>query len=309
MSDSWKISLPCTKDEAEMLSLSENWPDGPTMVATEVDEYADQDLPGSWRIDAYFAAKPDITDIQRLADIVPSYMASGGTSAQLVVEALGDDDWVTLSQSGLEPIQAGRFHVHTPQTAASNDDAIRNFVIPAGLAFGTGHHNTTLGCLEMLDSMKRKGLVARAIIDIGTGTGLLAFAAMHLWPRAYATASDIDPLCGPVVIANAAANTIKIGQQPGALAMFIADGLDNHNLQRRAPYDLVIANILAGPLIDLAADIATVTAPQGNVILAGLLNIQAGAVAAAYRRQGFRVCHRLVRGDWTILRLRKRGWA
>jgi ribosomal protein L11 methyltransferase len=306
LSDSWKISLPCTRDEAEMIAISADWDDGPTLVTTEVDEHADPGRAGSWRVDAYFAARPKKADKDRLCALLPSYQR--GKSQPISAEKLADEDWTTLSQSGLEPIRAGRFHVHTPQTKASTDPQIRNFAIPAGLAFGTGHHQTTTGCLEMLDRMKRKGLIARSIIDIGTGTGLLAFAAMHLWSRAYATASDIDPLCGPVVAENAETNQVKTGQKPGALAMFIADGLDNAQLQRRAPYNLVIANILAAPLIELAPDIRAVMQSQGQLILAGLLNTQADAVTRAYRRQGFRMCERIVRDDWTILRLRKRGW-
>ncbi|MGQ3230658.1 MAG: 50S ribosomal protein L11 methyltransferase, partial [Blastomonas fulva] len=215
--------------------------------------------------------------------------------------------WVTMSQSGLEPIRAGRFCIHTPEMPASTEVGITNFCIPASLAFGTGHHNTTRGCLMMLDAMKRRGHVVRSHIDIGTGTGLLAFAAMHLWPRSFATASDIDPVCGPAVVDNAEANGVALGQRPGALAMFIAEGLDDADLQRRAPYDLVIANILAGPLIELAGDIAAVTAPQGQAVLSGLLGTQADAVSRAYRMVGFRLAERLDLGDWTVLRLRKRG--
>ncbi|MCG6120983.1 MAG: 50S ribosomal protein L11 methyltransferase, partial [Blastomonas sp.] len=218
-----------------------------------------------------------------------------------------DDDWVTMSQSGLEPIRAGRFCVHTPEMPASAEPGITNFCIPASLAFGTGHHNTTRGCLMMLDAMKQRGNIVRSHVDIGTGTGLLAFAAMHLWPRAYATASDIDPVCGPAVADNAEANHVALGQRPGQLAMFIAEGLEDADLQRRAPYDLVIANILAGPLIDLAADIAAVTSAQGQAVLSGLLGTQANAVARAYRLVGFRLAERLDLGDWTVLRLRKRG--
>jgi ribosomal protein L11 methyltransferase len=216
-----------------------------------------------------------------------------------------------MSQAGLEPIRAGRFHVHTPEMPGSAEPGVRSFVIPASLAFGTGHHDTTRGCLMMLDSMKRAGHIVRSHLDIGTGTGLLAFAAMHLWPRAYATASDIDPVCGPAVADNARNNGIMLSQRAGALAMFIAAGLDDANLQRRAPYDLVIANILAGPLIDLAADIGAVTQPQGQAVLSGLLGTQADAVARAYRKQGFRLAERFDLGDWTVLRLRKRGlrWA
>jgi ribosomal protein L11 methyltransferase len=227
----------------------------------------------------------------------------------LNAELLPDEDWVTLSQAGLEPIRAGRFHVHTPEMPASDEPGVRSFEIPASLAFGTGHHNTTRGCLMMLDSMQAAGLSVTNHIDIGTGTGLLAFAAMHLWPEARAIASDIDPVCGPAVEHNAAANGLAIGDLPGELAMVIAEGLDDPSLQARAPYDLVIANILAGPLIELAPDVAAVTAPGGHAVLSGLLSTQAEAVAGAYRDQGFALEERLDLGDWTVLRLCKNGAA
>jgi ribosomal protein L11 methyltransferase len=304
--DNWKITIPCTLAEAQAVTdredLDEAMFGSPSLVASEVDAYADPETPGSWEIHGYFTQKPDARWIKRLRDLVPS--ADG---LKLKPERLPDADWVTMSQSGLEPIRAGRFHVHTPEMPAAVEPGVRNFVIPASLAFGTGHHNTTRGCLMMLDSMKRAGHIVRSHIDIGTGTGLLAFAAMHLWPRSYATASDIDPVCGPAVADNAQANHIRLGQRNGALAMFIAEGLDDDDLLRRAPYDLVIANILAGPLIDLAADISAVTQPQGQAVLSGLLGTQADAVARAYRRQGFRLAERLDLGDWTVLRLRKRG--
>lgn len=308
--DNWKVTIPCTLAEAQavtdMEDVDESAFGSPSVVASEVDAYADPKTPGSWAIHGYFTQKPDPRWIKRLRALVPS--ADG---LKLKAERLPESDWVTMSQSGLEPIHAGRFCVHTPEMPAATGPGVRNFCIPASLAFGTGHHNTTRGCLMMLDAMKRAGHVIRSHIDIGTGTGLLAFAAQHLWPRAYATASDIDPVCGPAVADNAARNGIMMGQRPGTLAMFIAEGLDDADLQRRGPYDLVIANILAGPLIDLAPDIAAVTQPQGQAVLSGLLGTQAEAVARAYRAQGFRLAQRMDLGDWTVLRLRKRGlrWA
>lgn len=304
--DNWKITIPCTLAEAQAVTEAEDIDEAafgsPSLVASEVDAYADPAEPGSWALHGYFTQKPDARWLRRLRDLIPS--ADG---LKLKPERLPEDDWVTMSQSGLEPIRAGRFCVHTPEMPAATEPGITNFCIPASLAFGTGHHNTTRGCLMMLDAMRRRGNIVRSHIDIGTGTGLLAFAAMKLWPRAYATASDIDPVCGPAVAENAAGNGIALGQRAGTLAMFIAEGLEDTDLQRRAPYDLVIANILAGPLIDLAPDIAAVTSPQGQAVLSGLLGTQADAVARAYRAQGFRLAERLDLGDWTVLRLRMRG--
>jgi ribosomal protein L11 methyltransferase len=183
---------------------------------------------------------------------------------------------------------------------------VRDFCIPAAQAFGTGQHATTAGCLTMLDTMKRRGVVARNLADIGTGTGLLAFAALHLWPNARAVASDIDPVCLPAVEENAALNGVAMGIGPGQLEMVIAQGMEDHTLADRALYDLLIANILAAPLIDLAPDFAAAMAPRSHIVLSGLLTTQEAKVRAAYYRVGFRLQARLTQGDWSILWLRQR---
>jgi len=186
---------------------------------------------------------------------------------------------------------------------------VRDFCIPASQAFGTGQHATTAGCLAMLTHMKAQGLVIRNCADIGTGTGLLAFAALHLWPRALATASDIDAVCTGVVHDNAQSNGVARGAHPGALTMMVADGMDHPLLAARGPYNLVIANILAGPLISLAPDFAKALIPGGHLLLAGLLESQEAQVRAACRKAGMRLAARLVNGDWSILWLRKRSTA
>lgn len=298
---SWIVSLPCTRAEAEALSGEipelDALTEAPVVVTREIDEDA-----GLWQLDAYMDDKPGTALIALLQLLLPS--AKG---KKPVVEELVEQDWVTLSQQGLKPVQAGRFFVHTSSYADRVPQGTVPFLIDASQAFGTGGHDTTAGCLAMLDRLARQGASPRNIADIGTGTGLLAFAAMHLWPEARAIASDIDPVCGPAVEHNAATNGLAIGDQPGELAMVIAEGLDDARLQARAPYDLVIANILAGPLIDLAPDVANVTAPQGHAVLSGLLGTQAEAVAGAYRDQGFALEERLDLGDWTVLRLCKTG--
>jgi ribosomal protein L11 methyltransferase len=213
---------------------------------------------------------------------------------------------VAQSQHGLEPILAGRFHVHTPDHPPLRNPGIADFVIPASQAFGTGQHETTAGCLAMLTEMKRRGTIVRNLADIGTGTGLLAFAALHLWPRALATASDIDTVCIDVVEENARLNGVAMGARPGELTMLIANGMDHPLLQARAPYDLVIANILAGPLIALAPDFSSALVPGGHLLLSGLLETQEPQVRRACRRAGLRLAARLVKGEWSILWLRQR---
>ena len=296
MSDSWKLTLPCTRAEAEAIEVDMGalalLEPPPVLMTTE----AVADDPLQWRLDAYFDHKPDAGTIKAIRALVPSAAASTA-----MAERIAAADWVTLSQAGLEPLVAGRFHVATEPGEAPPGK--RGFVIPAGRAFGTGHHETTAGCLIALDAMKRAGARVDNMIDLGTGTGLLAFAALHLWPRCYARATDIDPISVEVTAENALANNVALGQQPGRLALDVADGTDAETVQRRAPYDLIVANILAGPLIALAPDIAAIAAPGARLVLAGLLATQAETVMRAYRRQGFRVTGRSDRGDWTILTL------
>ena len=289
---SWKVTLPCTRAEAEALTediaplaLLES---PPVLMTSEPDPAR----PDEWRMDAYFEAEPGPGDIALLRNLVPS--AQGMTPA---VEALDEQDWVTLSQAGLEPIRAGRFFVHTPAHRDEIPTDAVAFEIDAGRAFGTGQHETTTGCLLALDRLKATGARFADIADVGTGTGLLAFAAMHLWPAARAIASDIDPIAIEVAGENARINQVKIGRARGQLELAVAPGLDHARLKARAPYDLIIANILAGPLIELAPGLTRALAPGARLILAGLLDHQAEAVTAAYRRQGMMAGTRIQRGD------------
>ncbi|MXP09702.1 50S ribosomal protein L11 methyltransferase [Pseudoblastomonas halimionae] len=296
---SWKLTAFGRKPviEAALARQDEtlDWDHEIVLTGFEIAE----DKPDDWRLDAYLPRKPRNADRAAIAALFD------GKAPDFAEEKLPEADWLTESQRGLDPIRAGRFHIHTPDHAP-DPDAV-NFEIPAAQAFGTGHHNTTAGCLAMLDAIKRSGLIARDVADIGTGTGLLAFAARALWPRARFTATDIDPVCLGVIEDNAAMNAIPLGAMPGDVMPIIAPGTDDAAIQVRAPYDLLIANILARPLIDLAPDFADITAPGASVLLAGLLETQEAAVRRAYRRQGFRLAARLVDGDWSILWLRKRA--
>jgi len=298
---SWRVTLPCTKAEAEALgediSVFARLDAPPVLVTSE----AEADRPDQWRLDAYFEERPSAAMLKLVTSLVPS---AAGSKAK--AERVADEDWVTLSQQGLEPIRAGRFFVHTPtHRDAVPADAIA-FEIDAGRAFGTGQHETTTGCLIALDSLKRRGTRFANIADIGTGTGLLAFAALRLWPAARAIASDVDPVAIEVTAENAAINRIRLGRARGRLELATAAGMDHYRLRARSPYDLVIANILAGPLIDLAPSLAGALAPGGKLILAGLLDHQAARVTAAYRRQGLMPSFRIDRGEWPTLVLRQR---
>lgn len=303
--ESWKVTLPCTRAEAEALDgdiAAFALMDRPPVLMTSE---AEPDNNDSWRLEAYFEAQPSPAAIKLLRTLVPS---SADIKPQ--VEQLPDEDWITLSQQGLEPVTAGRFHIRNLASDPQQPGHV-NFLIEASRAFGTGQHETTAGCLMMLDRMRRVGMRFGNVADIGTGTGLLAFAALHLWPRAYATASDIDSIAVGISAENAAANGMATGKGQGQIALYTAAGVDHPAIATRAPYDLLIANILAGPLIELAPSLCALVEEGGTIVLAGLLKGQADAVLAAYRAQGMRLAERADRGDWPTLRLRKRpriGW-
>ncbi|MDF8333882.1 50S ribosomal protein L11 methyltransferase [Novosphingobium cyanobacteriorum] len=298
--ESWKITVfgPREQVQAALVAHEDawDWDPGIVIAGSEIAE----DKPDDWQLEAWLDHKPTKTDKAAVEALF------GGDTIKLVIEQLPDEDWVTLSQQGVEPIREGCFHVHTAEYPPVSEPGVRNFLIPASQAFGTGQHATTAGCLAMLTHMKAQGVRVRNLADIGTGTGLLAFAGMHLWPAARVVASDIDAVCGPVVADNADANGVKLGDGPGRMAMVIAAGMDHPLLRASAPFDLLIANILAGPLVELAPDFARSVAPGGSVLLAGLLETQEPVVRAAYRKAGLRLAARMVRGDWSILWLRRR---
>jgi len=285
---SWRVTVPCSRAQGEAVGIEglADFEDGaPVLVADEPDEKR----PDDWLIHAYFDHEPTGDEIASISNL-------GSGPPQ--IEKLGEQNWLKMSQAGLEPIRAGRFTVHTP-TCPPDPDRI-NFEIDAGLAFGTGQHATTSGCLLALDRLERDGARFGNMADIGTGTGLLAFAAMKLWPEAKCIAPDIDDVAIDVARENAAINGVGMGHGAGQLLLAVADGMDSPMLAARSPLDLIIANILAGPLIELAPDFAGALAPGGTIMLAGLLDTQAPAVTAAYEKLGLNPKHG-GSGEWPVL--------
>ncbi|KTT70119.1 50S ribosomal protein L11 methyltransferase [Sphingomonas endophytica] len=284
--DSWRVTLPCTRAEAEAIDAADDLAiDAVLMTTEEVEDDREH-----WRLDAYCEHEPDAAMLAALTALVPSSTGTAPTVTPLTAQ-----DWVTMSQAGLEPISEGRFVVHTSAHPVAAPAGGRAFLIDAGQAFGTGHHATTSGCLKMLD-----GLVDRRfanVIDLGTGTGLLAFAAAHLWPVAIVTATDIDPAAIVVTRENMAVNGVE------AIDLIVADGALSDAIAAKAPYDLLIANILAGPLISMAPEVAAIAAPRAAIVLAGLLETQRADVEAAFTACGCTVEAVDRRGDWSILRL------
>ncbi|THD34548.1 MAG: methyltransferase domain-containing protein [Sphingomonas sp.] len=285
--DSWKTSFPCTRAEAEAIDAADDLAIDAVLMTSETIE----DDRETWRLDAYTEEQPDAAMIAALHALVPS---AGG--AEPTIEPLTAQDWVTMSQAGLEPIAEGRFVVHTSAHPVEAPAGGRAFLIDAGQAFGTGHHATTSGCLKALDAMAQREFAN--IIDIGTGTGLLAFAARHLWPVARVAATDIDPAAILVTRDNMAANVVE------AIDLIVADGALDDRITAGAPYDLVIANVLAGPLVSMAPELAAIATPDATILLAGLLETQRKQVVDAYAACGCTLTDAEVRGDWTILTLK-----
>ena len=283
---SFRVTVPCTRAQGEAITDADELLADAVLVADE----PDASRPNDWLIHAYFEHSPTTEELTRIAVL---------GSGEPRIEELGEADWVTMSQAGLQPIRAGRFYVHTPMHRGVPPGTIP-FEIDASLAFGTGQHATTSGCLDALDRLEREGKRFANVADIGTGTGLLAFAALALWPDAKCIATDIDRVAVEVARDNAAINGIKLGHGKGELLLAQADGMDSPLLAARAPFDLIVANILAGPLIELAPDFAKALAPGGTVVLAGLLDAQAASVAHTYEEQGLAIRDRGF-GEWPVL--------
>ncbi|WP_417497825.1 50S ribosomal protein L11 methyltransferase [Maricaulis sp.] len=238
------------------------------------------------RMDVLFQARPDEA----------AFRAASGLAGDvaITVEPMPDEDWVRISLEGLKPVDAGRFVLfgaHDREAVAPGQIGIE---IEAGPAFGTGHHGTTRGCLIAFDEMLDAGFDPKTVFDLGCGTAALAIAAAKVLPDAEILASDIDP----EAVEESAENCVKNGT-PG-IDCFVAEGLDHPKLAGRE-FELIFANILAGPLVDLAPGIAKALAPGGRVILSGLLTEQESWVSAAYRAAGLDVRRQTPLEGWETL--------
>ncbi len=256
-----------------------------------------EDGSGRWEVGAYFDAPPDAVALALLA-------AAHG-AAPFAVSELPETDWVAKVRRELAPVEAGRFFVHGSHDADKVPADRIGLLIEAAMAFGTGHHGTTLGCLQALDRLEATGLRCARIADIGCGTAVLAMAAAHLWPDAAPLlASDIDAVAVEVATAN-----LEVNGMTGRVRCVEAAGFAHPELAAAAPFDLIVANILMGPLIELAPDMAAHLAPGGHVVLSGLLVDQAEAVQAAYGEVGLAPTDRTDIGDWATLVLTARAAA
>jgi ribosomal protein L11 methyltransferase len=251
-----------------------------------LEEDEDNDV---WRIDAYPTSP---VEVERFEAVLGAFAA-----LTVAREVLADADWLAMALSGLPPVRAGRFFVYGAHDRGKAPASTVNLRIEAGAAFGTGHHGTTVGCLLAYDRLLKVRRFSR-VLDVGAGTGVLAIAAARTGAKV-AVGTDIDRVSVRIAGENARLNR--------ANARFVhAWGLDHRLIAAHAPYDLLFANILARPLIDLAQDIKGALRPGGFAILSGLLRRQERAVRAAYGARGFAVAFVIRRDAWVALALRRR---
>lgn len=251
----------------------------------------------NWSLEFYTDGLSPMADLQ--PRLLAAAQQAGIANPDPIVAPLPDIDWVAENQKSFQPIRAGRFFVHQE----FHDDPIPAGSVPlvvnAGTAFGTGTHATTWGCLVMIDYLLRMGLRPGRALDLGCGTAILAMALCKTLHQARVVGSDIDPEAVRVARENGRINGIL----PPHLCLTTANGLGHPIIRQGGPYDLVVANILARPLMLLSRDIIRATAPGGLIILSGLLVQQEAMVLGAYRMQGFSLRAKQRRDGWSALLL------
>jgi ribosomal protein L11 methyltransferase len=259
---------------------------------TGVGVFEIEDGSGLWEVGAYFLEPPD--------QVMLEVLATAFGAKPFALSELPEVDWVAHVRRELSPVDAGRFFVFGSHDADKVPSGRVPLQIEATVAFGTGHHGTTLGCLQAFDRLLTEGWRPSKVADIGCGTAVLAMAAAATLPDALVIASDIDRVAVDVAEANVAINHLE-----GRVECLEAAGLDHARIRAAGPYDLIFANILKGPLIELAPGIATHLATGGRAILSGLLSVQADSVIAAYVASGLVLNNRSDLGEWSTLVLQK----
>jgi len=254
-----------------------------------------EDANGEWVFEATCADEPDLESFSRIARLT-----LGGDVSFTAEEIDPDIDWVARSQEGLSPVEAGGFFIHGSHDSHRIPAGSQPILIEAAQAFGTGHHETTSGCLEAISEILKVRRPERPL-DLGAGTGVLAIALARRLRRKV-VASDIDPVAVRITRENAELNGVSRW-----VRSVESKGLENFRVRSRAPYDLIVANILAAPLVRLAPAIAGAASPGADIVVSGILRPQAARVVTAFREQDVILQRRINRGDWTTLMMRKAG--
>ena len=286
-----QISTPLTRDQAYAL-VDAVMELGDLALTASAHEVA---TTGEWVFEATCEMLPDLLAFEDLA------RATLGGAVDFTISPIDEEtNWVARSLEGLRPVTAGGFYVYGSHSAEQRPPAgLIPLRIEAAQAFGTGHHETTTGCLEAIErTLKHRR--PQKMLDVGTGTGVLAIALARR-THTPVLASDIDPIATRTAIENARDNGVGT-----LLRAVTAPGMNHLAIAHGAPYDMIVANILAGPLAALAPAIARAAGPGATIILSGLLATQAAWVANAYREQRVILSKRLIRGDWATLILQKR---
>lgn len=256
---------------------------------TGVGMFEVEDGQGIWEVSGYFLEAP--------SDISLALLSAAYGANLFVVSEVPDQDWVAKVRRELPPVEAGRFFVYGSHDLEHLPTGRIGLLIEAAMAFGTGHHGTTLGCLRAFDRLLDQGRSFENVLDLGCGTAVLAMAAARMSLNSV-IASDIDPVAVEVAVVNVLANDLE-----GRVNCVESIGFDGPALAQAAPFDLIFANILKGPLVDLAPDMAMHLAPDGIAILSGLLVEQADDIVAVYNAQGIDLMEREDLGEWTALTL------
>ena len=246
---------------------------------------------GDWAVEGYAVGMPDGPSLR--AAIALAALAADIAEPDLICGPLPERDWVADNQASFKPIRAGRYDVRPTHEGAAPAGSIE-VRLDAGPAFGTGAHGSTRGCLLALDSIARRGR-PRSLLDLGCGSGILAIAMAKTWRRPV-VALDIDSDAVDVTAENAIRNGVGRFVRP-----VLSDGPQHRLVRRNTPFDLIVANILAGPLASMAPQVASLLMPGGTVVLSGLLLSQAAWVTGAYRRQGLVLSRRFVLDEWATL--------
>jgi len=247
---------------------------------------------GQMLVQAIYPSQVDA--VMAMQSLLPTNQA--GASIEGTVYQLPDTDWVSETQAGLPPVRAGRFFVHGSHDAEAVPANVTAIHVDAGLAFGTGHHGTTAGCLRIYDDLLAGGYAPQSVLDLGCGAGVLAIAAAKTLPaETYILATDIDPDAIDVTRDNATQNAVAL-----RIDAAVADGFSHDKLAGQS-FDLIFANILAGPLMGLSPEIATASASGGRVILSGILDEKAAEVTSCFEGVGFTVTPQPSLEGWTSL--------